>query len=208
MNQFLESAGIALQAIWSNKLRSFLTVLGNIVAVTSIIAVVSLVQGLNASVEDVIQSQFAADAFSVQRRGLTQTEEEEERAQRNPRVTFDDVEALREYGEHIGFVMAEAQSSAQVKYREEALDSIQVRGVTREYNTLPSTTIERGRAIASAEFTVGRLVAVLGWGTADRLFGQIEPFFSLTPTTRNSLLPIRIALSIGSAAPNSCSAVS
>ena len=175
MHQFLEAAAIALQAIWSNKLRSFLTIIGNVVAVTSIIAVVSLVQGLNASVEDVIQSQFAADAFSVQRRGLTQTEEEEERAQRNPRVTFDDVEALREYGEHIGFVMAEAQSSAQVKYREEALDSIQVRGVTREYNTLPSTTIERGRAIASAEFTVGRLVAVLGWGTADRLFGQIEP---------------------------------
>jgi putative ABC transport system permease protein len=175
MHQFLEAAAIALQAIWSNKLRSFLTIIGNVVAVTSIIAVVSLVQGLNASVEEVIQSEFAADAFSVQRRGLTQTEEEFERAQSNPRVTFDDVEALRSYGEHIGFVMAEAQSSAQVKYRTESLDSVQVRGVTREYNTLPSTSIERGRAIASSEFTIGRLVAVLGWGTADRLFGQIDP---------------------------------
>ena len=48
MGQFLESAGIALRAIWEYKLRSFLTVLGNIVAVTSIIAVVSLVQGMNA----------------------------------------------------------------------------------------------------------------------------------------------------------------
>ena len=51
MQQFIEAANIALQAIWANKLRSLLTVLGNIVAVTSIIAVVSLVQGLNASVE-------------------------------------------------------------------------------------------------------------------------------------------------------------
>ena len=52
MNKFFESALIALDAIWSVKLRSFMTVLGNIVAVTSIIAVVSLIQGLNASVQD------------------------------------------------------------------------------------------------------------------------------------------------------------
>ena len=73
MYQFLEAASIALQAIWANKLRSLLTVLGNIVAVTSIIAVVSLVQGLNASVQDMIQSQFAADAFTVVRTGITFT---------------------------------------------------------------------------------------------------------------------------------------
>ena len=76
MQQFLEAAGIALAAIWSNKLRSFLTMLGNIVAVTSIIAVVSLIQGLNASVSGAIQSQVGADSFSVGRRetcqGITQ----------------------------------------------------------------------------------------------------------------------------------------
>ena len=44
MSQLLESIGIALQSIWANKLRSFLTVLGNIVAVTSIVVVVSLIQ--------------------------------------------------------------------------------------------------------------------------------------------------------------------
>ena len=48
MSYFIESATIALQAIWASKLRSFMTVLGNIVAVTSIMAVVSLVQGMNA----------------------------------------------------------------------------------------------------------------------------------------------------------------
>src|ERR1044071_10118384 len=88
MHQFLEAAAIALQAIWSNKLRSCLTVLGNVVAVTSIIAVVSLVQGLNASVEEAIQSEFAPDAFSIQRRGLTVTEEDQLRAESNPRVTM------------------------------------------------------------------------------------------------------------------------
>ena len=80
MNQFYEAASIALQAIWSNKLRSLLTVLGNIVAVTSIIAVVSLVQGLNACVTNMIQSQFAADAFSVSRTAPSMTEEEQLRS--------------------------------------------------------------------------------------------------------------------------------
>ena len=71
MQKFREAIKIALQAVWANKLRSFLTVLGNVVAVTSIIAVVSLVQGLNSTVKTAIESEFAADSFSVQRRGLT-----------------------------------------------------------------------------------------------------------------------------------------
>ena len=64
MNKLLESALIALDAIWSAKLRSFMTVLGNIVAVTSIIAVVSLIQGLNASVKQAILNQDIRDSFT------------------------------------------------------------------------------------------------------------------------------------------------
>ena len=67
VNQFFEAAMIALGAIWANKLRSFLTVLGNIVAVTSIIAVVSLVQGMNGYVTTAILSGVGADNFTIQR---------------------------------------------------------------------------------------------------------------------------------------------
>jgi len=175
MHQFYEAASIALQAVWANKLRSVLMVLGNIVAVTSIIAVVSLVQGLNASVQDAIQSEFAADSFSVRRRGLTQTEEEELRSQSNPIVTLDDAQAIRDFGTTVGLVMAEASSSAEIKYRGDLLESVGIRGVTPEYNDLPSTTIERGRSITPGEFDAGRPVAVIGWGVADRLFGTLTP---------------------------------
>ena len=175
MYQFLEAASIAMQAIWANKLRSFLTVIGNVVAVTSIIAVVSLVQGLNASVKDAIQSEFAADSFSVSRRGLTMTDDEQLRAQSNPRITLQDAEAIRRWGGSIGMVMAESSASAQIKYRDQALDSVQVRGVSKEYLTLPSTTVERGRLITPGEFDGGRLVVVIGWGVADSLFGPLDP---------------------------------
>src|SRR6187401_1463943 len=110
MQQFLEAAAIALQAIWANKLRSLLTVLGNIVAVTSIIAVVSLVQGLNASVTDMIQTQFAPDAFTVSRTGVTRTDEEELRVQSNPRITMADADAIREASPTIALVMAESEA--------------------------------------------------------------------------------------------------
>jgi putative ABC transport system permease protein len=175
VQRFLEAAGIALQAIWANKLRSLLTVLGNVVAVTSIIAVVSLVQGLNASVTEAIQSEFSTDAFSVVRTGLTMTEEEEIRAQSNPRVTLQDAAALRRFGGTISTVMVQAESGGQVKYLGVAIPSVSIRGVTREYLSLPSTAVERGRAITPTEFDSSRPVAILGWDTAEQLFGPLEP---------------------------------
>jgi putative ABC transport system permease protein len=164
-----------MQAIWANKLRSLLTVLGNIVAVTSIIAVVSLVQGLNASVRDMIQSQFAADAFTVSRTALSFTEEDMLRQQSNPRLTMADADAIRAAGPAVGMVMAESSTNAPIAYRGQTLDSVQVRGVTKEYNDIPSTQIEHGRPISSGEFDAGRFVAILGWDVADQLFGQIDP---------------------------------
>ena len=80
MNKLLEAAGLALSTIWASKLRSFMTVLGNIVAVTSIIAVVSLIQGLNAAVQEAILSQAGADSFSVQQFPIVFSEDDFDRA--------------------------------------------------------------------------------------------------------------------------------
>jgi len=175
MGQFFESGVIALQSIWANKLRSFLTVLGNIVAVTSIIAVVSLIQGLNSSVEDAIVSQVGADSFMVDRYPITRSEEEQDAVRNNPRVTVDDARAIREFAPSVASVMIQARGSAPMAYRGNELESAQVQGVTREYATLPTTNIERGRVITPAEFDAGRLVAILGADAADRLFESVDP---------------------------------
>ena len=63
MNQFLDAVTLALSSIWANKLRSFMMVLGNIVAVTSIIAVVSLIQGMNGYVADAIVQEVGVGTF-------------------------------------------------------------------------------------------------------------------------------------------------
>ena len=175
MSRFIESAAIALSAIWANKLRSLLTVLGNIVAVTSIIAVVSLVQGLNASVSSAITSQVGMDQFSVVRSGPTFSDEEQQRSQSNPRVTLDDAAAIRRLSSQIGLVMAQAQSGAEAKTPQEKLDTLSVKGVTKEWAQLPDTNVEVGRAILASEFDNAKSVCVLGYDAADRLFGALDP---------------------------------
>jgi putative ABC transport system permease protein len=175
VQRFLEAASIALQAIWASKLRSLLTILGNVVAVASIIAVVSLVQGLNANVEDLIQSQFAADSFTVTRNPQIFNTTQERRVLSNPLVSEYDAQAIRRLSPSVAMVMAEARSGGQAKFRDVTVDSVSIRGVTREYNDLPATAIGVGRPISGFEFDTGRQVAVLGWDTADKLFGPLDP---------------------------------
>src|SRR5918993_4835843 len=114
LNQFLESAGIALQAIWANKLRSFLTVLGNIVAVTSIIAVVSLIQGMNAYVTNAIVTDVGADNFTIQRNPVVRTAQDEERVRNNPPIRESDAAAVREFSEHIQAVAVQGNAGTKI----------------------------------------------------------------------------------------------
>ena len=97
MNQVLDSILIALQAIWANKLRSFMTVLGNIVAVTSIVTVVTLIQGMNGMVADAIVSDIGADNFTVQRMPPIFSEDEAERNRNNPLITLDEAATIRKF---------------------------------------------------------------------------------------------------------------
>jgi putative ABC transport system permease protein len=175
VNQFYESAMIALGAIWANKLRSFLTVLGNIVAVTSIIAVVSLVQGMNGYVTTAILSGVGADNFTIQRMPVVRTEADEERVRNNPRITLDEAAAVRKYSENVGAVAAQAQARATMTYGNETVDGAQVQGVSRDYVSFGTFNAEQGRLISPAEVEAGRPVAVLGWEVADKLFGPADP---------------------------------
>ena len=174
MYKILESAGIALDAIWASKLRSLMTVLGNIVAVTSIIAVVSLIQGLNASVTSAIMSQAGADAFSIQQFPVTRSDEEFEAVRANPRITLQDARAIRRYSDQVSAVMAEAASNGRVTYRDKSIDSTRVQGVTADYIDFSTFDAERGRLMSATEVDTARPVCVLGWRTADRLFGVAE----------------------------------
>jgi putative ABC transport system permease protein len=175
MNQFIEAAIIALGAIWSNKLRSFLTVLGNIVAVTSIIAVVSLVQGMNGYVTSAILSDVGADNFTIQRTPVIRSQQDEERVRNNPRITLDEADAVRRYSDNVSAVAAQANAGASAVYGSQQVDGVQVQGVSKEYIYFDTFNAERGRLISPVEIETDRPVTVLGWDVADKLFGPIDP---------------------------------
>jgi putative ABC transport system permease protein len=173
MNKFLEAAAIALDAIWSAKLRSLMTVLGNIVAVTSIIAVVSLIQGLNASVKTAILAQAGADSFNIQQFPITRSDEEFEKVRSNPRITLQDARAIRRYdSEYIAAVMADSSGPGRITYRERSIDNAQLRGVSSDYVNFSSYDAERGRLMSTTEVDSARPVTVIGWQVAERLFGS------------------------------------
>ena len=176
MNKFLDSALVAAQAIWSAKLRSLMTVLGNIVAVTSIIAVVSLIRGLNQSVTQAILNQASADSFNVQQFPVTRSDEEFDKVRSNPRVSLLDARAIRRSGDLVAAVMADSTGNGRVTYRDRSIDSTRILGVTAEYVNFSTFDAERGRLMSPTEVDTARPVTVIGWQTADRLFGdQIDP---------------------------------
>jgi putative ABC transport system permease protein len=176
LGKYLDAAGIALSAIWGAKLRSLMTVLGNIVAVTSIIAVVSLIQGLNASVRQAILNEAGADSFNVQQYGIVRSDEEFLRVQSNPRISALDAAAVRRYSPLASAVMLSSQARGRVTYRDVSLDSVEMTGVTPDYVNFSNYDAERGRLISPTEIEFARPAVVLGWQTADRLFGpDIDP---------------------------------
>ena len=152
-----------------------MTVLGNLVAVTSIIAVVSLIQGLNAAVQDAILSQAGADSFSVQQFQISFSEDDFDRARANPRISAADADAIKRYGPLVRAVMLESEGSGAITYHGKSIDSAAITGVSEEFAEFSTFSAERGRLMSGSEVARAHPVAVVGWEIADKLFGAVDP---------------------------------
>jgi len=143
--------------------------------VTSIIAVVSLIQGLNASVKKAILNQSGADSFNIQQFPITRSDEEFEKVRGNPRITMTDVRAVRRYSGLVSAVMLDSNGNGRISYKDKSIDQTAITGVTGDYISFSSYDAERGRLMSPTEVDTARPVTVIGWGTADRLFGDNDP---------------------------------
>jgi putative ABC transport system permease protein len=170
MNQLLDAVSIALSAIWANKLRSFMMVLGNIVAVTSIIAVVSLIQGMNSYVSDAIVRDVGIGTFRLDREGVVTSQLDWERVMRRPRVTMDEANAIRTWSPMISSVMAELEGQTNISFGTSTAENVNIRGVSSEYLEFSGFNVQDGRLPSRLEVDRSRPVVFLGWGAADQLF--------------------------------------
>jgi putative ABC transport system permease protein len=176
MNKLLDAIGVALSSVWTNKLRSFMMILGNVVAVTSIIAVVSLIRGMDTYVSNAIIGEVGAGTFKVLRVGFVTDEDEEERARRrNPAVTLTDMEAIGEYSDLVDAVMAESGAGGNVSFENTTLENTRIIGVSSDYADFSGYTPVLGRIPSRQEVERSRPVVLLGWDTAENLFKGRDP---------------------------------
>ncbi|MCC6649730.1 MAG: ABC transporter permease [Candidatus Eisenbacteria bacterium] len=169
-----ESIGIALGGVRANKLRSFLTLLGTIIGVASVIAVLSFVEGLNRFVKQKILN-AGANVLVVDKYGFITSQEAFEEANRRPDVNWGDVVALRKAVVHASMIVAQSGAAAPVRYGAKAMRAVSINGRSSGYDVVDDIQIATGRHLSEFDDTERRPVCVIGPEVADELFGNLDP---------------------------------
>jgi putative ABC transport system permease protein len=170
-----ENWRIAIDALRSNKLRSVLTVLGNVVAVMSVIAVVAIIDGLNTYVSEKILEEGLRVIY-IDKYGLITTEEAFQQAQKRRDLTLEDADALRERMRLASAVVAQVQSEGQrVRHGRDQLQNVTVLGTTDGYEEVGKFEVAEGRELEPDDVLHRRAVCVLGSEIAASLFPRSDP---------------------------------
>jgi putative ABC transport system permease protein len=166
---------IALETLRSHKLRSFLTLLGVILSVSTLIIVVSMVEGTNRYVADKIAN-FGSNVFLVMRFPLITSQEMFVKLQRtNKDVTWEDYEYVRDNMTLAQEVGVEVRRNGKVKYKTETVEDISVRGVTANIGEIDVEEPEFGRYITEADDEHRSSVTMIGVDVAKRFFQGVDP---------------------------------
>lgn len=171
---FYEAIKLAIDSIHSHKLRSFLTLLGVIFGVATVIVVVSLIEGFNKYVDEKIAN-IGTNAFSVQKFSIedfSSLDAYEQARKRNKDVTMDDLAALRERAgvNTIKEAGAQEQDQCELKYGTQALIGVNLVAITANMVEIQNKEIAEGRSFNQAEEISARLVCFVGADIADKFF--------------------------------------
>ncbi|MGH8458550.1 MAG: ABC transporter permease, partial [Nevskiales bacterium] len=173
----------------SHKLRSFLTLLGIIIAVTTLIAVISIVNGLNAYIAERVAN-FGANTFYIHRYGIiTNAKDFLEARRHNKKITMGEYHYIRER-----LVLAEQVGALNITFSavrggHEDLEEVQIRGVTPNMVNIFRETVGTGRYITEVDYERRALVAFVGTDITKGLFPNLDP---LGKTIRIRGLPFEI----------------
>ena len=174
--QVKESFTMAVVSLRSNKLRTFLTLLGIIIGVLTIIAVVSVIQGLNNYVYTKM-SFFGANDFSVQKFSMIGTSLKDFREQMKRKdLTLVERDLIRANCPTCELIGASTSTNQTVKYGSQSLKQTEIRGVTHLDHEIGSVLeLESGRHLQSQDETNSRAVCVIGSDIAEKVFGSLGP---------------------------------
>jgi putative ABC transport system permease protein len=174
--QFGESVGIALSSFKTNRLRTFLTLLGIIIGVLTIVAVISIIQGLNDFVYDKIAS-FGTNDFSVTKysfyvRSLREWREQIKRKD----LTLEDMRLIRNNCRSCELVGASVDTSRTVTCRNKSLKNVRISGRTHVDHLIGTVMeLQHGRHIRKEDEDNSRKVCVIGPDVEEHLFPGQDP---------------------------------
>ncbi|HET9132670.1 MAG TPA: ABC transporter permease [Gemmatimonadales bacterium] len=176
-----EAVRLALQTVWSHKLRSFFTLLGIIVSVAFLVAVVAVIQGMNAYVrENLTGAIIGTNAFQVRRTpisiGLLDDSQVRELAKR-PDISRDDAETVVRAlpdAEAVALQSGWPAPFADVVYGNRSVGDALIFGVTPPYQLVQDYQILVGQELTEQDMRGRRNVVVVGWDIADKLFRTPE----------------------------------
>lgn len=188
----------ATDSLRAHKLRSFLTLLGVILAVATLVAVMSVVAGLNSYVADRVAN-LGANVFIVDRFGIITSQDAFIKAQKRPLITLEDYERLRDNMKTAKEVAAEDDRSVQVRSGNTKMDGTSVMGVTPNYGTVRNVNIAQGRFVTEADETHRSEVVVIGADVAKKFFPTVDPIGRTINAETHSYQVIGVAEAIGSA---------
>lgn len=159
---FIMSIKLALKGIMSNKMRSFLTMLGIIIGVSSVILLVSVAQGTTESVTQNIESMGSNLIIAtISGRGAKDS------------LTYREISSLNEKSGIVG-VAPVVNGGVTVKYGTSTKD-VPLEGVDENYQTVRNHTVQTGRFIMPIDVEYRQKVVLLGSEVAKELFGFINP---------------------------------
>jgi len=169
---FNESFKLALLSLRTNKLRTFLTLVGVIVGVTSVIAVVTIISGLDKTVSSAFSSQ-GSTVFSVNKRPLIITSREEFiKTNHRKDITKDDADAITRLCHLCSRIGMSLNGLGMVKYRDNRSEGVAIRGLTPSMFDIENITIDAGRRWTEQEAANGRDVCVIGSDMLKNVFND------------------------------------
>ncbi len=172
---FIEALKLAASSILGHKLRSFLTLLGVIFGVATVIVVVSLIEGFNSYVDEKI-ADIGTNAFSVQKYSIddySSVERLEHARKYNKDIRLEDFEAIKSLrGNYVNDVGATSGTMGEVKYENIKVFETSIQGVSANIPDIDRTEIAEGRSFTPAEEERNQMVCYIGADVAEKLFSK------------------------------------
>ncbi|MBE0433554.1 ABC transporter permease [candidate division WOR-3 bacterium] len=175
MNDLLGKIALSFQTFKTHRLRSFLTALGIIIGVSTVIAILSLIEGLNRSVAEQIQS-IGSDLIFLTKHPMVMAGPQniEEIASR-PDLTPDDALAIRELPSVEMAIPEISQQVTQLRYRDRDIASVRILGSTEDFSSMNNRVVESGRDFNRDDVARRRNSCIIGSYVASNLFPDESP---------------------------------